>query len=129
MIINQIKSKLGTQYVIDHYIDLAEYDTKPVSELYLRIQLCKKDEFGETERIVFIAAQPLKKTFGDLPCDILNSVQRYIQYFDIPHFFVIIVSDVETIAEDLEFLRANYNPQELKAIPHIKYVQNQDPDC
>jgi len=120
--IDQVKVTLDKQYQIEHWIDLTDYDQLPVKSLSDCLEKCKKSEFNEKERIVIVADSSLKQKFRNHPKNILEAVQRMIQNFDIPHFFVIIVSNIESIDRDLEQLRARYNPNEQTAIPYIKYV-------
>lgn len=121
MILERVKHRLQTQYQIDHFIDLAEFDQLPRGRLYTALRKLHKPVFADNERVVFIASGPLKKTYADQPHDIITALQEYIQHHDIPHFFVIVITDKESIPAELEYVRRIYNPQEALPMPHILY--------
>lgn len=121
MILERVKHRLQTQYQIDHFIDLAEFDQLPRGKLYTALRRLHKPVFADNERVVFVATGPLKKTYADQPHDIIIALQEYVQHHDIPHFFVIVVTDKAAIPEELEYVRRMYNPQEQLPMPHILY--------
>lgn len=119
MSLERVKHQLQRQYQIENFIDLAEFDQLPTGKLYTALRKLHKDAFNDNERIVVIANSPLKKSFSDQPHDIITVLQQYIQTHDIPHFFVIVVTDIETAPSELEYVRARYNPQEALPMMHI----------
>lgn len=119
MISERIKNQLQKQYQIDHFIDLTEFDQLPRAKLYTALRRLHKPEFANNERVVFIATGLLKKSYADQPHDIIVSLQQYVQHHDIPHFFVIVVSNNKLIAQELEYVRAKYNPQEERPMSHV----------
>ena len=122
MILERIKHRLQTQYQIDNFINLTEFDQLPKGKLYTALRKLHKDVFANNERVVFIASTPLKKSYSDQPHDILISLQEYIQHHDIPHFFIIIVTNIPMVPEELEYVHKRYNPQEELPITHILYT-------
>jgi hypothetical protein len=121
MILERIKQKLHAQYQIDNFIDLSEYDHLPKGKLYTALRKLHKEVFADNERIVFIANTSLKKSFDDQPHDIITILQQYIQHHDIPHFFVIIISNIRSMTEDLLYVQKLYNMQEVIPIECIYY--------
>ena len=119
MILERIKHRLQTQYQIDHFIDLKQFDPNLKGRLYNCLRKVRKESFANHERIVFVAQQPLVKSYADQPHDVISLLQQQIQHHDIPHFFVIVVSDIDTIAEELEYVRAKYNSKEALPMSHI----------
>jgi hypothetical protein len=121
MILARIKHRLQTQYQIDNFIDLTEFDNLPKGKLYTALRRLHKEVFADNERVVFVANQPLKKSYADQPHDILISLQEYVQHHDIPHFFIVVVTDIKSLPEELEYVRKRYNPQEKLPMNHILY--------
>lgn len=121
MILERIKHRLQTQYQIDNFIDLTEFDNLPTGKLYTALRRLHKEVFADNERVIFVANQPLKKSYADLPHDILISLQGYVQHHDIPHFFIIVVTNIKSVPEELEYVRKRYNPQEELPMNHILY--------
>jgi hypothetical protein len=121
MILAQIKHRLQTQYQIDNFIDLTEFDNLPKGKLYTALRRLHKEVFADNERVVFVANQPLKKSYADQPHDILIALQEYVQHHDIPHFFIVVVTDIKSLPEELEYVRKRYNPQEELPMNHILY--------
>lgn len=121
MTLERIKQRLQIQYQIDNFIDLAEFDNLPTGKLYTALRRLHKEVFADNERVVFVASRPLKKSYGDQPHDILISLQGYVQHHDIPHFFIIVVTNIDSLPGELEYVRAKYNPQETLPMTHIFY--------
>lgn len=119
MSLERIKHQLQRRYQIENFIDLAEFDELPAARLYSQLRKCHKPVFSDNERLVFVAMHPLKKTYDDQPHDIITTLQQYIQHHDIPHFFVIVVTDIKSVPGELEYVRARYNPQEALPMTHI----------
>lgn len=119
MTLNDVKSTLQSQYQIDHFIDLKQFDPDLKGRLYNCLRKIRKESFADQERIVFIAQQPLVKSYADQPHDIVSLLQQQIQHHDIPHFFIIVVSNIDTIAEELEYVREKYNSKEALPMSHI----------
>ena len=122
MILERVKHRLQTQYQIENFINLAEFDQLLSGKLYTALRKLHKDAFNDSERIVVIANGPLKKSFNDQPHDIITVLQQYIQTHDIPHFFVIVVTNIESIPAELEYVRNRFNPQESIPMTHILYT-------
>lgn len=114
MNISVVQGKLLAKFAIDQFIDLNEIDQyKSFSVLYSLLENVKQEEiFPDNYRIVFYYYKPLKKTFLDCPCDILDYLQKVLCYYDIPNFFVIIVTNDKSINDDLEYLRQKYTNNE-----------------
>jgi hypothetical protein len=113
MNISIVQGKLLDKFLIDHFINLNEIDQhKSFSVLYSLLENVKQDTFPNNYRIVFYYCEPLKKTFLDCPCDILDYLQKVLCYYDIPNFFVIIVTNDTSIDSDLEYLRQKYTNNE-----------------
>lgn len=121
MSLEKVKHQLQRQYQIDHFIDLAEFDQLPRGRLYTALRKLHKPVFADNERVVFVANSGLKKSFNDQPHDIIIALQEYIQHYDIPHFFIIVLTNNESIPTELEYVRKRYNPQESNTILHILY--------
>lgn len=102
-------TNLSAQHTVVDIIDLNKFESQPRKELYYRIESCKKDEFENTERILILVPSTLSRTFESVPADILIDLQKYIKEFDIPHYFLIIVTNVPTIKKDLNFLKRYTN--------------------
>lgn len=121
MTLDSIKQQLHAQYQIVDFVDLQEYDQLPEGHLYTKIKTCHKDRFEDNERIVFVAPSTLKRSYADEPYDILITLQKYIQHKDIPHFFIIIIADAESIGSDLNYIHKKYNPKEIDSITFMCY--------
>lgn len=121
MILERVKHRLQTQYQIDNFINLTEFDNLPQGKLYTALRRLHKEVFADNERVVFVATSPLKKSYADQPHDILISLQGYVQHHDIPHFFIIVVTNIESIPAELEYVRKKYNPHEELPMTHILY--------
>lgn len=121
MTLDEVKARLQKRYQIENFIDLAEFDNLPTGRLYSALRKCHKIEFADNERLVFVAGSPLKKTFEDQPHDIITVLQQYLQHHDIPHFFVIVLSNIPTMKTELKYVHSTYNAREPEAILHLKY--------
>jgi hypothetical protein len=123
MSLEKLKQNLQQQYQVINFVDLLEYDHLPKGRLYTALRKLHKKEFNNNERIIFIASDSLKKSFADQPHDIITILQQYIQHHDIPHFFVIVLSNIKSIAQDLMYVQRLYNTQEVNPIECIYYDQ------
>ena len=121
MNLQQVKQQLHDQYQIENFINLTEFDQLPRGKLYTALRKLHKDVFADNERVVFVACHPLKKTFVDQPHDIIITLQQYIKTFDIPHFFVIVVSNIESLDQELTYAHQMYNTQEVNPVQYITY--------
>ena len=121
MSLERIKHQLQRQYQIENFIDLAEFDELPAARLYSQLRKCHKPVFSDNERLVFVAMHPLKKTYDDQPHDIITTLQQYIQHHDIPHFFVVVISNIASIGEELKYAHKIYNRQETEPVTYIYY--------
>jgi hypothetical protein len=110
--INELRSK----FELLDIIDLSSYDKN-----LLRSALRKYNnfEFSPEQRLVFIADSKLTRSFNDLPPDILVRLQQDIQYLNIAHYFIVVVSDIPTIERELDFLYRKYYSQETMAMPFV----------
>lgn len=116
MTLDEIKNQLLAKYTIEHIINLDQFDPDKKGKLYNCLRKIRKSSFADQERIVFIAKDPLTKTYADQPHDIITLLQQNIQCHDIPHYFVIVLTNIPTVKEELEYVRVKYNPQEKLAI-------------
>lgn len=121
MSLEKLKQDLQKQYQVINFIDLSDYDHLPKGKLYTALRKLHKEQFNDNERIIFIASDSLKKSFADQPHDIITILQQYIQHHDIPHFFVIVLSNIKSIAQDLLYVQQLYNMQEVNSIGCIYY--------
>lgn len=119
MTLEHVKNQLQRQFEIDNFIDLAEFDQLPRGRLYTALRRLHKPVFADNERVVFIATGALKKSYADQPHDIIHALQEYIQHHDIPHFFVVVITDNASIPGELEYVRTRHNPQEPRPMAHI----------
>jgi hypothetical protein len=119
MTLDEAKSSLLLQYQIDHFIDLKQFEPDLKGQLYNCLRKIRKESFTDQERIVFVAQRPLIKSYADQPHDVISMLEQNIQHHDIAHFFLIVLSNIDTIAEELEYVRAKYNPQENIPMAHI----------
>jgi hypothetical protein len=74
--------------------------------------------YKENERIVIIADRTLNRRFDDEPPDALIEMQQHVHYYNIPHYFIIVVSNIADIDRELAYLQKKYYPQETQPIPH-----------
>jgi homoaconitase/3-isopropylmalate dehydratase large subunit len=121
MTLDQVKEQLQAQYQIENFIDLSLFDQLPTGRLYSQLRRCHKTVFADNERVVFVIANNLKKTYTDQPNDIVTVLQQYIQHHDIPHFFIIVLSNINDISQQLNYVHKMYNPQEKISITHRMY--------
>ena len=70
-----------------------------------------------------MADNALHRTIEDHVPDIMIELQQHISYYNIPHYFVIVVSNIKTIAQDLLYLKNRYYLQEDAPMGHI-YVED-----
>jgi len=112
MTLDQLKQQLFAKYTIEHCINLDEFDPNKRGKLYNCLRKIHKPNFDDQERILFVAEKSLTKTYADQPHDVISMLEQNIQHRDIPHFFIIILSNIDTIKEELEYVRAKFNPQE-----------------
>lgn len=120
MTLDAVKAELQAQYRIENFITLRDYDLLPTGRLYTQLRRCHKVVFDDDERIVFVA-ENLKRTYKDQPCDIITALQQYIQHHDIPHFFIMVLTNIEDMPEQLDYVHKKYNPQEVVPMAHIRY--------
>jgi hypothetical protein len=121
MSLEKLKQDLQKQYQVINFVDLSDYDHLPKGKLYTALRKLHKKQFNDNERIIFIASESLKKSFADQPHDVITILQQYIQHHDIPHFFVIVLSNIKSIAQDLLYVQQLYNAQEVNSIGCIYY--------
>lgn len=121
MTLDEIKKQLQKTYQILQFIDLADFDPDQRGRLYNCLRRIRRPAFNEHERIVFIASKNLTKTYNDQPHNMITVLQQTVQTHDIPHYFCLVVSDIESIDADLEYVRSKYNPQEKLAICHYQW--------
>ena len=111
--------QLTQQYQIIGRVDLREFDQQQEKRLFSRLdQLCRP-QYLEQQRIVVVADNALHRTIEDHVPDIMIELQQHISYYNIPHYFVIVVSNIKTIEQDLLYLKNRYYPQEERPMGHI----------
>lgn len=118
MTYTSVVDELRNDYTILDCIDLSEFDQRYERQLRARFDKIAWPHYKENERIVFIADRTLKRRFDDEPPDVLIEMQRHIHYYNIPHYFIIVVSNSESIEAELAYLQKKYYPQETQPIPH-----------
>jgi hypothetical protein len=117
MNISVVQEKLSKKYKIDCLIDLNDIEqNKSFSVLYSILEPIKQEQFPDNYRIMVYYCKPLKRTFLDCPCDILDYLQKVLCYYDIPNFFVILITNDTSINDDLEYLRQKYTNNENNCI-------------
>jgi len=110
---------LATHYTIIGCINLSDHDQPNAKTLVSALANYRNPVFNDTDRLVFIVDRTLTSTFDDYPPDILIELQQHIQYYNIPHFFVIILSNIDNLREYTVYLQQKYYRQETIPIPHI----------
>ena len=91
--------------------------------LYTEIKKYDNYVFQKDERLIVIADNRLKKTFDDLPADIISVFQQYIRDCNVPHFFIIMLTNISSLKEDLEYTHNKFYYQETESISNIfEYV-------
>jgi hypothetical protein len=120
MTYTHVLETLNQQYSIVGCVDLAEHDT---NSLLSALVPYKGKVFKDNERLVIIADNSLPTRFSGYPPDIMPKMQEYIQYLNIAHFFVLIVTNIDNISQHLLQLQKTYYRQEDIPLPFI-YVQN-----
>lgn len=109
---DEVVNELEKEYQIVTIINLVAFDTLPTGRLYTAVKQARKESFNNRERIVIIAPTGLAKTFADQPHDILIPLQKYIQHHDISHYFIVVVTNIKDLADELEHIHKKYNPRE-----------------
>jgi hypothetical protein len=109
MKISDVQKKLSKKYDVQHFVNLNEIDqTKSFSILHDILSSVKQEKFSDNYRIVFYHTRPLLKTYPDCPCNILDHLQKILHYYDIPNFFVVVVSNDKSISSDLKSVHQKY---------------------
>ena len=101
-------------------INLSDCDK---NSLLGKLSLYKDKVFKPDEILVIIADKSLPTTFDDQPPDIMPKMQEYIRYLNIPHNFILIVTNIDNMEQYLLQLQKTYYYHEESPIPFI-YVQN-----
>jgi len=112
-----IKS-LQTKYHIVDTINLSDHDDHKIETLVGVLTPYQDPVFAPNELIVFIVDRTLKRSFESEPPDILTKLQQRLRYFNIPHEHLMVVSNIDNIAELLAYLKNKYYYQQLSPIPH-----------
>ena len=115
---NEELEKLRSQYCILDCFDLSDYEG-PQKKLFGALAAYRDPVFKDNERLVFIADRSLTTTFENYPPDILVELQQHIHYYNIPHFFLVMLTNIDNIAEYNIYLQQKYYKQETIPIPHI----------
>lgn len=91
----KLLNQLSTQYSI---VDVVDLSTELAQKNLLTI-LAKYDNkvFQDEERLVFLLSKEAPATFEQQGPDILPLLQMSIRDYNIPHFFVIILSNVDNL--------------------------------
>jgi len=105
-------TELEQQYQIISTINLIEFDTLPTGRLYTCVRQARKECFNDNERIVVLAPNGLQKTYADQPHDIIVQLEKYLQHHDISHYFIVVVTNIVGLPDELAQVHALYNPRE-----------------
>jgi len=117
--LSQVQDLLAGTYTVKHYFDLTEFDQQHSSVLLSALAGVKEPEFANNYRIVFYYFQPLQRTYEGEPCDIIEKLQEILVYYDIPNFFVLIVTNDALVKDDLESVYKRYTKNEQNPIRYI----------
>jgi len=117
MNVEDIIANFKKRYRVLDCIDLGKLSK---SELYGRVQSCKQQTFNNDQRVLALACRDLHRKFDDLPPDALIEFQKNIQQHDIPHHFIILITDIADIKKELEYLKEKYST-ETKPIPFVLF--------
>jgi hypothetical protein len=110
---NDVINDLEQQYQIVSTINLIEFDTVPTGRLYTCVRQARKTCFADNERIVVLAPKGLQKTYADQPHDIIVQLEKYLQHHDISHYFIVVVTNIDSLPNELAQVHELYNPHEL----------------
>lgn len=121
MTLQKLLDVLKNKFTIVGTIDLLHCEKNNC--LVTEVNLFKNRVFSKNERLILIIDNKLKKSFDDMPVDILKNLQLYIKNNVIPHPFIIAVSNIPTIKEDLNLVHNMFFYQEDQPISTIfKYT-------
>ena len=109
MIQTDLEILLSDQYNVGKYINLNALDQEHYSVLYSEFKDVKQEVFPDNFRIVCYYLSPLTRSFDDCPCDIIEHLQKILAYYDIPNFFVLVVTNDTSIAEDLIYVQKRHS--------------------
>lgn len=96
---------LSQKYTIDGPFSVAEFYTKPSSELYRTIHSLRQDAFAANHRIVFTCFDDLEPSKIQ---DFLIKLQKCLTFVDISNCFVLVVSNQPWISEFLLEVKHNW---------------------
>ena len=71
-------------------IDLDDLLTQPSSTFYRFLKKIKKEVFEDDERIIL-------RAHGKLPPDLVDHIKWTLNYVDVPEFFLILETNIESI--------------------------------
>lgn len=93
MLLEQLKEK----YQIECFINIAELEHRPSSHLYKTLSPLKQDNFADDCRFVLF-------NFSAVRADTLTHVVNVLDYIDIPHYFVLVITNDAATKEFFEKL-------------------------
>lgn len=108
--------KLRTRHSILECVFLHEHTVRSLSILLSKY---KNPDFKDNERLIFIVDSSLPCSYTNTPPDMLIELQKIIAELTVPHFFIVVLSDIELIGQYLVKLQEMYYRQEVIPIPYI----------
>lgn len=114
-----VLADLKKKYNILDCIDLQEFEFPNTGGLFTRLCKFRDFEFKENERLIIIADRNLLCTFDDMPPDVMVVLQQYIHFCNIAHYFVLVLSNIDSIGQHLVYLQNKYYRQEDQLISYI----------
>lgn len=118
---NAALTKLQKKHSVLDVIDLSSTTIK--STLLFKLEPYRNKEFADNERIIFVVDKSAQTTFEQQPPDILPDLQSHIRDLNIPHFFVIILTNITNLHNHLQILHQSRYYQETIPITVI-YVND-----
>jgi hypothetical protein len=111
---NKLITILQKKYSVVGIINLSETDT-----LVTKLGEFANKEFDVDERLLVIADKSLPTTYEGEPPDILPDFQMYVRDANIAHPFILVLTDIDNLAEHLLQLQQTRYRQETMPIPSI----------
>jgi organic radical activating enzyme len=116
---NTIFNLLSQRYTIDGPFSIAEFWSRPSSDLYRTIHDLKQESFAANHRIVFTCFDNLD---DQRIKDFLIKLQKCVTFVDISNCFILIVSNRQWISEHLDIVKQQWAfPTEDCSITHEFY--------
>lgn len=118
--LSELIKNLKQVYTIVKIIDLSSCEQN--NNLVSVLSDLKNYEFKENERLLVVVDKNLKKSYSNHPVDILTIFQQQVRYLNLSHYFIIVLSNIKSVKEDLNYLHKIYYSQESDPISQvIKY--------